>query len=264
MNCLEVEEQDILERYVLDRLTDPERDAFEQHYFACDSCFSQLQDALALQEELKQRPLVRTQTGGAFLRQLLPWTPAFATLALLLAAGIWWYAGRGGEPGHRASVPAVSNPRASTQTRSSTPAPSLEELARLAPPPYSAVVLRGAEDEAQVNFRKAMRHYLEGDYAGAIPGLRAAVKASPETARFSFYLGACYLLTSQADSAIASFHKVISLDDQGYSPPAHFYLAKAYLRNKDVSRAEEELRAAAQRGGNHAAEATEILRRLGK
>src|SRR5215467_3585771 len=94
MNCREVEEQDILERYVLDRLTDSERDAFEQHYFECDSCFSQLQTGLALQEELRQSPPLRGQASGVSFRRWWTWTPAFAALALALAAGVWWYAAR--------------------------------------------------------------------------------------------------------------------------------------------------------------------------
>jgi len=132
------------------------------------------------------------------------------------------------------------------------------------PPPYSEVVLRGPEDVADIVFRKSMQHYLKHDYAGAIPGLRAAVKSSPETARFNFYLGACYLLTSQTDLAIQPLQKTISLNDPVYSEAAHFYLAKSYLRNRDISRAEEELRATVKLGGKKSDEAAEILRQLGK
>jgi TolA-binding protein len=150
----------------------------------------------------------------------------------------------------------------SPQTQLSSPA--LEELAQVGAPPYSAVVLRGAEDKAQEDFKKAMQHYLKNDYAGAIPGLRAAAKASPETPSFHFYLGACYLLTDQADPAIESFRKTISLAHPAYSEPAHFYLAKAYLRKKNVSAAEQELQLTVQLAGSKAAEAQEILHQLGQ
>ena len=139
---------------------------------------------------------------------------------------------------------------------------SLDELAHVEAPRYSKVVFRGVEDAADTIFSEAMQHYSKHDYAGAIPGLRAAVKASPRTARFNFYLGACYLLSNQADSAIASFRKVVSLNDPAFSEMAHFYLAKAYLRNHDVSNAEKELRATVNLGGSRAAEASEILRQL--
>lgn len=264
MNCREVEEQDVPERYALGRLTDSERDEFEQHYFECDSCFSQLQTALALQEELRHQPRVRTQAGGTSLRRMWFWAPASAALALFLVVGVWWYAGRKQQfaPQATSSTPVVK-PETSGQLASSA-APSLEELARVQPPAYSPVVLRGAEDEAHESFRKAMQHYLKNDYTGAIPGLRAAVKANPDTASFHFYLGACYLLTNQSDWAIKSFRKTISLENSTYSGQAHFYLAKAYLQEKDVSAAERELQATVPLDGGNAAEAREILHQLRK
>jgi TolA-binding protein len=267
MNCQEVEDRDVAERYLLDELTEPERDEFEKHYFECESCFSQLQAGLMVQAELRRRPLARSQTGGALLRRMWAWTPALVAAALLFAVGIWWYSARANRPAQQASsAPARPNPEAAGgQSQPPSPAtPSLEELARVEPPPYSAVVLRGAEDEAQETFRTAMQYYVKGDYAHAIPGLRAAVKASPQTARFNFYLGACYLLTDQTDSAITSFRKTVSLPDPSYSEPAHFYLAKAYLRKEETTAAEDELQKTVQLHGSKEAEAGEILQQLRK
>jgi len=109
-----------------------------------------------------------------------------------------------------------------------------------------------------------MQYYLKGDYAKAIPGLRAAVKARPQSARYRFYMGACYLLTEQVDSAIEALSKTVSLGDPAYSEPAHFYLAKAYLRENDVPTAKQELQTTVRLGGSRAEEAQEILRQLGK
>jgi len=261
MTCREVEEQEVVERYVLDRLTDSDRNAFEQHYFECDSCFEQLQMAIALQEDLRQ-PSVRQRARRVFFEQIKIWMPAFAALALLFALGVWWFMGRRPQS-QAASSSAVGSPPVST-TKPSVPAPSIDELARVEAPPYSEVMLRDAEDDAQSSFREAMRHYMKQDYAGAIPGLRVAVEASPQTARFNFYLASSYLLTGHTEYAIEWLRKTISLDDAAYSGAAHFYLAKAYLRNHDVSRAEQELQTAAKRGGSKSAEAAEILRQLGK
>lgn len=265
MNCREVEEQGILECYLLGQLTDSERDEFERHYFECDSCSSQLQIELTVQEHLKLQPPIRHPAKRASIRKMWYWMPAFAVLTLLLATGIWWRAQQH-QPAHQeASATLSTQPTASGQTQQpSTVGPSLEELARVQPPPYSAVVLRGAEDVAQVKFENAMQHYVNGEYASAIPGLRAAVKNSPQTARFSFYLGACYLMTGQTSSAIASFRKTISLEDPVYSRQAHYYLAKAYLQNKDVPSAKEELQMAVVLGGGMADKAEEILRQLNR
>ena len=45
MTHKEIEEQEIIERYVLHQLTPDERLAFQEHYFGCDECFGQTQIA---------------------------------------------------------------------------------------------------------------------------------------------------------------------------------------------------------------------------
>ena len=266
MNCREVEEQDIVERYFLGQLTDLQRDEFEQHYFECDVCSAELQTEYAVQEELRHHPLLRSRERGAWIRQKWFWMPAFALLAsmsLLLITGIWWHARKLRSQLAVSQIP-VTKPAAEPNRGRATSGPNLEELARVQPPPYSAVLLRGAEDEAQVDFDNAMRQYVKGAYPGAIPGLRAAVKASPRTARYSFYLGACYLMTGQTDTAIASLQRTISLNETHYSQQAHYYLAKAYLQEKDVSHAKEQLQLTVKFGGSMAVEADEMLRQLGR
>jgi TolA-binding protein len=179
--------------------------------------------------------------------------------------GIWWYSARRQSSEQISSFPPKANPEAKAQSQLPLPAVlSLEELARVEPPVYSPLLLRGPEDEGQEAFRQAMQYYVKGDYAKAIHGLRAAAKASPEAARFNFYLGICYLLTGQTDLAIKFLRGATSPGDSAYSEPAHFYLAKAYLKKKDVSRAEDELQAAIQLHGNNEVAAGEILRQLRK
>jgi tetratricopeptide (TPR) repeat protein len=266
MNCREVEERDILERYLLGRLTEPEREEFEKHFFECGSCFSQLQTGLAVQTELRHQPLVPARAHGASLRRTWVWVPAFGTIVLLFSAGIWWYSAHNRQPSQQvSSSPPKAGPEVPVQSQPPSPqAPSLEELARVEPPPYSGMVLRGAEDEGQETFRKAMQYYVKGDYTHAIPGVRAAAKASPRTASYNFYLGACYLLTGQTDPAIVSFRKTVFLGDPAYSEQAHFYLAKAYLGEKEVTTAEDELQMTIQLRGSKEAEARNILRQLRK
>jgi tetratricopeptide (TPR) repeat protein len=264
MNCKEVEERNILEGYLLDRLSEPEREEFEMHYFECGSCFAQLQTGLAVQAELRHQPLVPARARSASWRRTWVWAPAFASIVILLSAGIWWYAAHNRQPSQQVtSTPPNASPEVPVHRPSATQ-PSLEEWARVEAPPYSAMVLRGAEDEAQETFHKAMQFYVKGDYARAIPGVRAALKTSPQTASFSFYLGACYLLTGQTDPAIVSFRQTISLGDPAYSESVHFYLAKAFLQKKEVARAKDELQKTVQFHGSLESGAAEILRQLPK
>jgi TolA-binding protein len=263
MNCREIEEQDIRERYLLKQLPEPERDEFERHYFECDACFSQLQTELALQKELERQPLVLKQARCRPLRPMWLWAPPFAALAILLATAFWWYSPLAHRSQPQTSSARSENPQ-TIQSQSPPENVALEKLARVEPPAYSPILLRGAEDEAQQDFDSAMTHYIKGDYVGAISGLRAAAHANPESAKVRFYLGACYLLAGQIDSSVGSFRKAVSLNDSTYSGRAHFYLAKAYLKKQDVSSATEELRLTVRLGGNMAPEAAEILYQLGK
>jgi tetratricopeptide (TPR) repeat protein len=266
MTCEEVEERNILEDYLLDRLTEPEREEFEKHYFECGSCFAQLQTGLALQTELQRQPAIPAWARGAGFRFAWAWTPAFVTGALLLAVGVLRYTAQKHTPSQQASSsPPTARPEVSVPSLPpSSPKPSLDELARVEPPPYSEIVLRGADDEGQEAFRTAMQNYATKDYPKAIPGLRAALKANPQAASFNFYLGACYLLTDRTDPAIVYLRKTISLGNPAYLESAHFYLAKAFLKKKDVSAAEEELQKTVQLHGSRETEAEEILRELRK
>jgi len=261
MHCKQIAEQDVLERYLLDQLAEQERDEFERHYFECESCFAQLQTALAVQEEVRhQRPSV-SKTRGNFLRGTWVWTPALVTALLLFVVGTWWYSGRR----RQNSAPvALQQPATNPAPSISPSSPSLEQLASVEPPPYLATTLRAVQDQAHEQFRIAMQNYSKGDYANAIPGIRAALKVDPKALSFNFYLAACYLLTGQTDPAITFFRKTIALGDPTYSEQSHFYLAKAYLKKQDVAGAEDELEATISFHGGKETEAGEILRQLRK
>src|SRR2546423_2535077 len=53
MTCENVQASDVVERYVTNTLPDEERETFEEHYFACDSCFATLQAVLATRQALR-------------------------------------------------------------------------------------------------------------------------------------------------------------------------------------------------------------------
>lgn len=43
MNHREIDEKEIIERYVRQQLSLAERRAFQEHYFTCDACFDKVQ-----------------------------------------------------------------------------------------------------------------------------------------------------------------------------------------------------------------------------
>jgi tetratricopeptide (TPR) repeat protein len=259
MNCEQVTKEDITEKYLLGRLTEAEQGAFELHFFECERCFEEVESLRMLQTELRRAAsTIREKTSK---RQSLFWRWAWAPAAALtvLAVGVGWWVWR----------PSVTplQPPAIVQVPAPQPAPqptvpSVAELAQVRPPEYRPPVLRGVEDDATQRFRAAMRHYIRGDYATAIPGLRAASKLNPQASDISFFLGICYLLTDQTDAAIKQLRRTAALGDSPYLEETHFYLAKCSLRKGDLRAARNELEKTIRLRGEHEDEARELLEQV--
>ena len=264
MSCDVLERQDTAERYLLDQLTGVERDEFERHFLECDSCAALLETNLALQTELQLHPPPLPSVAAVRHRAWI-WAPALASVLVVSGLGIWWSLAHQQRPSTVAAPSASgvhSGPAPSTAP--SRPAAVIEQLARVAPPPYVAATLRGPEDRAQEGFRKAMQYYVKGDYGAAIGGLRSAAIASPRTPAFSFYLGACYLLTNQVEDGVDALRRTVSLGDSAYFESAHFLLGKAYLAEGKVPAAKAELQTTVRLRGSKETEARDILDQLSR
>lgn len=101
MNHHQKEQQEIVERYVQHRLTADERLAFQEHYFSCDNCFSEVQAAASfiagVRDEsatgvLKTSRTAATATGSdsQWFGWLKPLAIASFASAALLAIGLVW------------------------------------------------------------------------------------------------------------------------------------------------------------------------------
>jgi tetratricopeptide (TPR) repeat protein len=100
---------------------------------------------------------------------------------------------------------------------------------------------------------------VDGDYAGAIPGLRAAAGLRPDAPQYAFFLGACQLLTNQVDPAVADFQRAIALGESPFLEEARFYLAKARLRQGNLPAARDELARTIERRGRLEEDARQLL-----
>jgi tetratricopeptide (TPR) repeat protein len=139
----------------------------------------------------------------------------------------------------------------------------LADLGKFEPPAYLAPPApRSAADEAGEYFERGMKFYQEADYPRAIPGLESAARIKPEAASFRFFLGICRLLTGQDKRGIQELKKTIAIGDPAYTEEAHFYLGKAYLRQKKISLARRELQAVFDAGGRLSEEAGRLLKLL--
>ena len=82
-----------VERYLLGEMPSPERDAFEEHYFACTECAEGVRSGSVMVRDIKHvlrdlRPAPKTSSPG-WLSWLTPQfvAPAFAALSLAVVVG---------------------------------------------------------------------------------------------------------------------------------------------------------------------------------
>lgn len=139
---------------------------------------------------------------------------------------------------------------------------SLEEMARLEPPRYDPLTLRGVSDEATERFERGMQRYRKADYAGAVVDLRAAADLDPDAAHIRFFLGIAHLMLGQDNAAVDRLRATIALGDSAYLDEAHWYLAKAFLRRRDLRAAETQLKRLLQLGGSRSDEARRLLTQI--
>ena len=99
-----IQDNETIERYVRQQLTGAERQAFQEHYFACDECFDQVQvtarfvagvrDAARNGLLAAEQPERARSVAGLFNHSwIFQWaTPALAVSLLVLVAVIGWWA----------------------------------------------------------------------------------------------------------------------------------------------------------------------------
>ena len=86
-----------------------------------------------------------------------------------------------------------------------------------------------------------------------------AARLSPDAPHISFFLAICHLLTGHVDAAVGGLQSTIALGDSRYLEEAHYYLAKARLRQGDVRAAQTELKRTIELRGQLEADARRLL-----
>jgi len=242
MDCTTVRVEGIAERYLLGTLDEADQIAFEEHLVACTACTEELAGLCALKAELERK---REQIVAEATIRPSPWrrswmlATAAAVLAVAAGVGVWM------------RVQPASSPR-----------PELAELAAFGPPAYAPVRLRGSEGDAARRFREAMELYAAADWRGALPGLRAAAALGPEAPHIAFYLGACALVAGETDEAITQLQRTIDLGDTPFLEESLYYLAKAQLREGNVTAARDALGKLIVLNGDRSEEAQRLIDRL--
>ena len=267
MDCDRVAREEILEGYLTGRLNEQDRDAFEQHYLGCTRCSDTLQTFQAIREELQR-------TGASIeptpTRSFAPWMAAAglaAAVLLAFAVSMWMrqapaVISGGGSPDAPSRTELPKEPQAEEPKASVAPELSLEQLARIEPPRYEPLRLRGVPDEATARFQRGMARYRKGDYAGAADDLRGAAELEPDGAHILFFLGISHFMLGQDDVAVDRLQATIALGDSSYLEDAHWYLAKAFLRRREVGAARAHLKTLVELHGSRRNEARQLITQL--
>ena len=267
MDCDRVAREDVLESYLGDRLSPEDRETFEQHYFECERCFDDLRLLESIRTELGpaaagSKPSTRTGSNW-----LAPAAGLAAVIVLASAVVLWRSRDVSVAPPEAGANRTVSeipapNPTPAPQPPT-TPRPSLQELARVEPAPYEPLTFRSAPAEA-ASFRRGMERYQQADYRGALVDLRAAQDLAPDAPHVHFFLGVSHLLLGKDTDAVDQLRTTIALGDSPYLEEAHFYLAKAFLRQKNLDAAERQLQELIALGGPSSGEARQLIAQLGR
>ena len=252
MNCEQIVESNCVELYLAGKLSEAEREAFEQHYFGCDRCFERVQVVRATREALLAEAPVSPAAPIPFPKRRRSLFPFIGIAAALAAAAFLVPVMR---------RPATAPPMAQVPTPA--PASGLQLLARMEPPAYDPQTLRGTESAVTARFQKAMTPYLAHDYSTAAGELGKLVERYPSSMDARYFLAICQLLTGRLDAGIVGLRGVIDAGSASpYVEEAHFYLAKAYLNQGKLPQARAEFEAVAASGGDLQRPAREILQQL--
>jgi Tfp pilus assembly protein PilF len=109
-----------------------------------------------------------------------------------------------------------------------------------------------------------MTQYAAGRYARASEELGAIAERAPDLVHVQFFLGVSRLLAGDTVKAKEALNASVAAGAPPYSDEAHFYLAKAALKEKDLGAARRELRQAIAREAGPNGEAQRLLAELDK
>jgi len=248
MNCVQVEQAEVTERYLAGTLPEAELTAFEEHYFECDACLARLEAAQGLAAALREPQPARGGHRAAL---------AIAASLLVAATGaVIWY-----------GVPAGKEPRSEPVAAVEKPAPPpvnplWAKLGHFEPPEYREIRLRGVERGDRTEFQQAMRTYQKGQFAEAMPALRKAVESNPRDVEMVFFAGVTSILAGDRPGGLDLLRRADSFGLTPYQEEARYYQAKTLLQMGDSSAARQVLEKLASMRGDWEMRARELLREI--
>ena len=234
----------MVERYVVGELSTADAEDFEDHYFACGRCLTQLETVQNVARLLGRPVPIRRISYAGFAMA--------ACLVIAVASGLYWKLQPPGDPPPPAEVARLDVP----------PAKPWSELGKFDAPAYRETKLRGTANAAGQTFLEGIAAYRRGAYVEAAPLLRKASEANPRDAKAAFFSGVCLVLAGDANGGLDALRRVDELGLTPYQEEARFYLAKALLQQNDAAAAKAALKGVVALHGDWESQAKELLTKL--
>jgi anti-sigma factor RsiW len=242
MDCSQIQNENIIERYLAGTLPPKLRREWEEHYFGCAACAEALTTWQAIETPLRD-------AAPAIRREIAPsrrtWVWAGAGIAAMLAVALVT---------RNARQPLSTPPPANAYVE-------LASLVRLEPAAYEETTLRGVETPGEALFRKAMRAYRNRDWTVATEGLRSSLKKDPEAAAPRFFLGVTLLLSGQPAHAVKEL-ATVAAGTSPFATEARFRIAQGWLLLNREPEARAALAPLVAANGDFTVPARELLARL--
>jgi tetratricopeptide (TPR) repeat protein len=241
-----VEEQDIIEQYVNNTLSEQERNAFEQQLAQSEMLRAAVEEMALIREGI-----VRASRAQALhtLKELEATLPAIEAPVVPLWRNTWLQMAAG------LSLLAVAVyllwPR--TQEPATLYAEYFEPYPNIIMPTVRGVLETDSTLKAQ-----AYRAYDRQEYTQAI-SLFEQLREKDEAVLL--YLGNSYLALSQPQKALPLFEKVVN-EYEVFDEQAEWYLAVTYLKLEDREKATAALQKVVARESSYKTKAQQILKKL--
>jgi tetratricopeptide (TPR) repeat protein len=265
MDCKYADRDDVVVEYVEGTLTGDEREEFEAHFFGCDRCFAQLQMTEKLIGTMQTRgeeifASFRNQAGSVAIPvKEPPGATAAEGFNLMGALQKAWHL-RWQIAARVALAGVLIVLLASWFLKYFVLPIDYKSLTAVQPSPWPEKV-NTANNKVNDLVAQAREQFNDREYGGASNTLNQAVGLEPTMATLKYLLGASCYLANDTKNAITHLKDALRLDPYLYD--ARWYLAHAYLKNRDRQAAIEQLVTLVEQGDSgYGKSAREILKEI--
>jgi anti-sigma factor RsiW len=238
--CTEPNSETLLHRYVQGKLSEIDARRYEEHFFECPACLTQVESLQAVARKLAadRVPLpARVHEKKPFV---MPYRAMGSIAAALVVTCLVFFLARRVKhslPARATATPAT--PAAHRSASTSKADSAMVALADFSMPPFQPARLRGMGDNA--DFAAAMEAYSKHDCEGALTSLARVPPDDRAATAAHFYTVICEMQQRDLGAAYGSLSRVAYAVDTPQQEAAFYYLAQVEIARGDFRSAQADL-----------------------